>query len=209
MATRKETSPGSLTPLERITQSILLIRGHKVMLDADLAALYEVETRVLVQAVKRNLDRKLGCMVDRTHRELTNEDIARIARTYHAWRLSAPACAWPHADRCGDTPAGGEPVGAGLVPAQNVGADPCVCPAEGQPRKSIPIYSDIPGFHKSATLEEIRKHGHVLTPGRYVGAEAVKQKRQRLGKQPRERQGEAVKLEAAIAANLEELGYGG
>ncbi len=44
-------------PLGRITQSILLIRRHKVMLDADLAALYEVETRVLIQAVKRNLDR--------------------------------------------------------------------------------------------------------------------------------------------------------
>ncbi len=57
MATRKGTSPGSPIPLERITQSILLIRGHKVMLDADLAALYEVETRVLIQAVKRNLDR--------------------------------------------------------------------------------------------------------------------------------------------------------
>ncbi len=57
MAARKGTSPNSPMPLERITQSILLIRGHKVMLDADLAALYEVETRVLVQAVKRNLAR--------------------------------------------------------------------------------------------------------------------------------------------------------
>jgi hypothetical protein len=40
-----------------IEQRILLIRGQKVMLDSDLAALYQVETRVLVQAVKRNLDR--------------------------------------------------------------------------------------------------------------------------------------------------------
>ena len=44
-------------PMERITRSILLIRTQKVMLDADLAALYGVETRVLVQAVKRNIDR--------------------------------------------------------------------------------------------------------------------------------------------------------
>ncbi|MFN0317174.1 MAG: ORF6N domain-containing protein [Burkholderiales bacterium] len=42
---------------EHIAQSILLVRGQKVMLDSDLAALYEVETRVLVQAVKRNFER--------------------------------------------------------------------------------------------------------------------------------------------------------
>ena len=50
-----DTSP--LVPTERILRSILLIRGQKVMLDADLADLYEVQTRVLVQAVKRNLAR--------------------------------------------------------------------------------------------------------------------------------------------------------
>ena len=44
-------------PVERIAQTILLIRNQKVMLDADLAALYGVETKVLVQAVKRNIDR--------------------------------------------------------------------------------------------------------------------------------------------------------
>ena len=41
----------------RIERAILIVRGHKVLLDADLAALYEVQTRVLVQAVKRNLER--------------------------------------------------------------------------------------------------------------------------------------------------------
>jgi hypothetical protein len=46
-----------LVPAERIEQAILLIRGHKVILDADLARLYGVETKVLVQAVKRNLKR--------------------------------------------------------------------------------------------------------------------------------------------------------
>jgi phage regulator Rha-like protein len=44
-------------PVERIERAILIVRGHKVMLDADLAALYGVETRVLVQAVKRNPER--------------------------------------------------------------------------------------------------------------------------------------------------------
>jgi hypothetical protein len=43
--------------LERIERAILVLRGHKVLLDSDLAALYEVETRVLVQAVKRNRER--------------------------------------------------------------------------------------------------------------------------------------------------------
>jgi hypothetical protein len=47
----------SLIPVDRIEKAILLIRGQKVMLDADLAELYGVETRVLVQAVKRNLER--------------------------------------------------------------------------------------------------------------------------------------------------------
>ena len=41
----------------RIERAILLIRSEKVMLDQDLAELYGVETRVLVQAVKRNIDR--------------------------------------------------------------------------------------------------------------------------------------------------------
>jgi type I restriction enzyme M protein len=114
--------------------------------------------------------RKLGRMVDRTHRELTDEDIARIANTYHAWR--------------GEKDAG--------------------------------KYKDVPGFCKSATLEEVRKHGYVLTPGRYVGAheqeeddEPFDQKMQRLVAQLREQQAEAAKLDAAIAANLKELGYGG
>jgi cell division protein FtsB len=46
-----------LIPDETIIRKIYVIRGHKVMLDFDLAALYEVETRVLNQAVKRNIDR--------------------------------------------------------------------------------------------------------------------------------------------------------
>ena len=46
-----------LIPVERIEKAILLLRGQKVMLDADLALLYGVETRVLVQAVKRNIER--------------------------------------------------------------------------------------------------------------------------------------------------------
>ena len=46
-----------LIPVEVIEKKILLIRGEKVMLDSDLAELYKVETRTLIQAVKRNINR--------------------------------------------------------------------------------------------------------------------------------------------------------
>ena len=46
-----------LVPRERIEQTILLIRGHRVMLSTNLADLYAVEPRVLIQAVKRNRGR--------------------------------------------------------------------------------------------------------------------------------------------------------
>ena len=47
----------NIIPIESITQKILLIRGKKVMLDSDLAKLYGVETKVLLQSVKRNIER--------------------------------------------------------------------------------------------------------------------------------------------------------
>ena len=53
----KKKAAASLIPTERIEKAILLIRGQKVLLDSDLAELYEVETKVLIQAVKRNIDR--------------------------------------------------------------------------------------------------------------------------------------------------------
>ena len=112
--------------------------------------------------------RRMGRMVDRTHRELTDEDVAKIAKTYHAWR--------------GD-------------------------PDSGE-------YRDTAGFCKSATLEEIRQHGHVLTPGRYVGApeqeedeEPCEAKMARLVEQLKEQQAEARRLDEAIWRNLKELGY--
>jgi len=82
--------------------------------------------------------------------------------------------------------------------------------------KGADEYADIPGFCKAAKLEDIRKHGHVLTAGRYVGAEAVEddgepfeEKMARLAATLRQQQAEAARLDAAIAANLKELGYGG
>ena len=75
-------------------------------------------------------------------------------------------------------------------------------------------YQDIPGFCKSATLEAIRKHGHVLTPGRYVGTEELaddserfEDKMQRLASVLREQQSESARLDGAILSMLAKLGY--
>lgn len=63
----------TLIPIERVEQAIYLIRGHKVMLDRDLAGLYGVETKALNQAVKRNADRFPTDFVFRLSAEEKNE----------------------------------------------------------------------------------------------------------------------------------------
>ena len=58
MANKPPLPPDQLpVPVEMVERRIHLIRGQKVMLDSDLAGLYQVETRALIQAVKRNRDR--------------------------------------------------------------------------------------------------------------------------------------------------------
>ncbi len=81
--------------------------------------------------------------------------------------------------------------------------------------KNTGKYADVPGFCKSATVEEIRKHGHVLTPGRYVGAADAEEddepfdlKMKRLTATLKEQCAQSAKLDKAIWANLKELGYG-
>ena len=76
-------------------------------------------------------------------------------------------------------------------------------------------YENVPGFCYSASLEDIRKHEHVLTPGRYVGAEAQEEdsepfadKMTRLTAQLAEQFAESAKLEGEIKKNLAGLGYG-
>ena len=64
----------SLVPMERIERAILALRGHKVMLDSDLAALYGVKTKVLNQAVSRNIERFPKDFMFR----LTEEEAIRI-----------------------------------------------------------------------------------------------------------------------------------
>jgi type I restriction enzyme M protein len=110
--------------------------------------------------------RSMGELVDRRHRELTADDIARIAETYHAWRSTD----------------GG--------------------------------YEDVAGFCRSATLDEIRSHDYILTPGRYVGIadeeeddEPFEEKMTRLTSELAEQFKESRELEDKIRRNLEELGY--
>ncbi len=112
--------------------------------------------------------RKMGEMTDRTHKTLRNEDIAKIAGAYHAWR---------------------EKNGA---------------------------YADVLGFCKAAALDEVRKHGHVLTPGRYVGTEELEDdgepfadKMARLTSLLREQQLESVRLDEVIRGAIGQIGYGG
>ncbi len=114
--------------------------------------------------------RRLGSLVDRTHRELDDDEIVRIAGVYHAWR--------------------GDPGAA--------------------------EYADEPGFCRSATLDDIRGHGHVLTPGRYVGAaeadgedEPFEDRVRRLTATLREQAAEGRRLDGVIETNLRELGFGG
>ena len=111
--------------------------------------------------------RKQGHMADRTRKEFSDEDIARIAGAYHAW------CGGP------DTPP----------------------------------YEDEPGLCKSATLEEIKEHNHVLTPGRYVGAAVndeadvpFEERFAELKETLAEQFDEAADLSAVIRKKLEEVG---
>lgn len=76
-------------------------------------------------------------------------------------------------------------------------------------------YADVPGFCKSASLEDVRKHGHVLTPGRYVGAQAeddddevFAEKIQRLTLQLGQQMARGEELDTVIREKLGALGYG-
>jgi type I restriction enzyme M protein len=110
--------------------------------------------------------RKMGYMMDRTHRDLKEGEIAELALTYHAWR--------------GEREAG--------------------------------KYVDRAGFCKSARTEELREHGYVLTPGRYVGAAEVEdweepfnEKMKRLVAKLEEQFSESARLEKAIRQSLTQL----
>ena len=128
--------------------------------------------------------RKMGTLIVRVHRELTDADLEKIVSTYHEWRFDQ-----------GVWRSEAEKLGAFIPPAD-----------QG--------YQNIPGFSKFATTAEIAAHGHVLTPGRYVGAEEVEddgepfeEKMPCLVAELAGQFMEPANLEAAIRANLKGHGY--
>lgn len=110
--------------------------------------------------------RQLGELIDRRHRELSEDDINKIADTYHQWRNQ-----------------------------------------DGK-------YEDIKGFCKSATLEEVKEHEYVLTPGRYVGIEEVEddgvsfeEKMEDMTSELKKLFARSRQLEEEIRKNLGGIGY--
>lgn len=113
--------------------------------------------------------RKLGRLETRVNRVFDNEDIARIANAYHAWR---------------------------------------------QDGETNEAYMDVPGFCRAVRLEEIQRHDHVLTPGRYVGAEdgddddeAFVEKMARLVSELNSQFAKSAELEREIGNRLRTLGF--
>lgn len=111
--------------------------------------------------------RNLGHMATRTLKEFSQEDIQKVATTYHAWRGTKDVS-----------------------------------------------YEDVAGFCKAATLEDIREHDYILTPGRYVGLEEEEddgepfdEKMERLTTELAEQFKESKKLEDQIREALGGIGY--
>ncbi len=127
--------------------------------------------------------RKLGALIDRTHRELSQEEISRIAGTYHAWRAKQGLT---QAKRSGD----------GAVPALQYEDIPGFCKSATTDEIASHGYVLTPGRYVGA--EEVEDDG-----------EPFDEKMSRLTATLYDQFAESAKLEKAIRRNLKELGYGG
>lgn len=137
--------------------------------------------------------RKLGEMVNRRNKKLTDEDIALIAGTYHAWRNKSGTMIKDDSMKT-------------MITANH-------SPSDNQTNHSSG-YMDIPGFCKSATLDEVRKNNYVLMPGRYVGAEEAEddgvpfeEKMNALTAKLAEQFAKSAELEKKIRENLAGIGF--
>lgn len=135
--------------------------------------------------------RKMGTMVTRKHREFSEEEIQKICDTYHSWRDGF------HVRK--------ELLVAEKTVAYNIRS----------PEKEVTGYQDIQGFCKSASIEEVREHEYILTPGRYVGiengeedSEPFDEKMTRLTAELSEMFAKSHELEEEIKQRLGAIGYG-
>ena len=108
-------------------------------------------------------------MISRKQRELTDNDIAKVAEMYHNWR---------------------------------------------SPERFATDYKDVPGFCKSANIQEVRKNNYILTPGRYIDFKAVEddgvafeEKMKTLTSTFAEQMRKANELDEAIKTNLAKIGF--
>jgi len=134
--------------------------------------------------------RKLGTMVNRRNKELTDDDLALIENTYHAWR-------------------------SGNNTTQDNGGDEQPTSRGAQLCASTEIqYTNIAGFCKAATIDEVRQNNYVLMPGRYVGTEEeeidmipFEDKMKTLTDKLAEQFAQGEKLQQTIRENLKGIGY--
>jgi type I restriction enzyme M protein len=128
--------------------------------------------------------RNMGTMVDRTHKELTAEDITEIGKTYHTWRSDTDS-----------------EITKARHPELDSGSE-------------VFTYEDIAGYCKAAKLEDIKANDYVLTPGRYVGVAEEEDdgipfetKMGTLSQLLKAQMEQSNALDAEIQNNLKVLGY--
>jgi type I restriction enzyme M protein len=139
--------------------------------------------------------RELGTMISRKQKELSEKDIAKISDTYHNWRKTS------------------EPV------INNDLSDDLDLKEEKSDqsfnqKNHSSDYTDIPGFCKSANIQDVRKNNYILTPGRYIDFKEVAEdgiafddKMQMLSLALSAQMQKANELDEAIKVNLQKIGY--
>ena len=162
--------------------------------------------------------RKLGSMISRVQCEFTDELIAHIANTVALWRGDDGSTSSPRTETETVRTQSNSSVRTQSNSSVRTQSNSSVRTQSNSSVRTEPVevsvYQDIPGFCRSVTLAEIAQHGHVLTPGRYVGAEAVEDddegfadKMQKLTEQLGEQMAKGAELDGLIRAKFGGMGY--
>jgi type I restriction enzyme M protein len=154
---------------------------------------------------------KLGEMATRRLRVFSDDDITKIANTYHLWRNSPPQENSPlEGGKGGVISQEGNTSGNNslLEEGTSTGVNP---PLRGVP-EGRGVYEDTPGFCKSTTLDEVKAQDYKLTPGIYVGTEdeeddgiPFEEKMEKLKKKLQEQFEKSLELQKTITGNLNSL----